>query len=474
MSKYEMRILAVDDRQANLTSLKSLLETPHCAIVTAQSGTAALRSLQEEEFTLIILDVQIPDIDGFKIADMARQSDRNADTPIIFLTGHGISGSQQFKGYSLGAVDYLVKPISPDLLKAKVDVFVGLHHKTVLVKKYAREVAESNRKLKRQAKELSLAKEHAEELAHKLEVRQGQLLQAQKMESVGRLAGGVAHDFNNMLSVILGHANLALMDSDPTLPVHSHLAEIRKAAERSADLTRQLLAFARKQTIAPKVLDLNATVGSVLNMLQRLIGENVGLTWCPAQELWPVRMDPSQMDQILTNLCVNARDAISNNGILTIETGNAVLEEDFCADAAGCLPGEYVKLSVSDNGCGMDKGTLALIFEPFFTTKEVGAGTGLGLAMVYGAVKQNGGYVYVYSELGLGTTFTIYLPRFCGMAAPAASKAVGDRAIKRGQETILLVEDEPAILNITAALLERQGYRVLATTSTAEATRLAM
>lgn len=299
-----------------------------------------------------------------------------------------------------------------------------------------------------------------------------QLQQAQKMESVGRLAGGVAHDFNNMLSVIIGHANLALMDLNPTQQLHVHLEEIRKAAERSAGLTRQLLAFARKQTVAPKVLNLNETVAGTLTMLKRLIGENIALDWLPGVDLWTVKIDPSQIDQILANLCVNACDSISGVGKLIIETANSSIDVGYCAHHAGFVPGEYVRLSVSDNGCGMDKETLSHIFEPFFTTKSVGEGTGLGLATVYGAVKQNNGFINVYSEPGLGTTFTIYLPQHGGKVEQARTEGATEPA-QRGEETILLVEDEPAFLNIATMILTRQGYTVLAANSPGEAIRLA-
>ena len=301
---------------------------------------------------------------------------------------------------------------------------------------------------------------------------EAQLQQAQKMESVGRLAGGVAHDFNNMLGVILGHASLALMEADPAHPFRNSLEEIRTAAERSADLTRQLLAFARKQTIAPKVLDLNETVSAMLKMLQRLIGEDINLTWHPAPNLWPVNMDPSQIDQIFANLCVNSRDSIAGVGKITIETGNTVVDEEYCAQHAGCVSGEYVRLVVSDDGCGMDKMTISHIFEPFFTTKGVGEGTGLGLATVYGIVKQNNGFINVYSEPGLGTTFTIYLPRHLSTVAMAKTEVVAEPAL-RGQETILLVEDEPSILKITTIILTKQGYTVLTANSPVEAVRVA-
>jgi two-component system cell cycle sensor histidine kinase/response regulator CckA len=242
---------------------------------------------------------------------------------------------------------------------------------------------------------------------------EAQLQQAQKMESVGRLAGGVAHDFNNMLGVILGHVEMAMENMDPAeAPLRGNLEEIRKAAERSANLTRQLLAFARKQTVAPKVLDLNETVASMLKMLRRLVGEDiVNLVWLPGAELCPVKVDPSQIDQILANLCVNARDAIGGVGKLTIETANSTFDDDYCATHAEAVPGEYVKLAVTDDGCGMDKATQERIFEPFFTTKGVGKGTGLGLATVYGIVKQNNGFINVTSEPDKGTTFEICLPR---------------------------------------------------------------
>jgi len=299
-----------------------------------------------------------------------------------------------------------------------------------------------------------------------------QLQQAQKMESVGRLAGGVAHDFNNMLGVIIGHTEIAMNQVDPDQPLHASLAEIHKAAQRSADLTRQLLAFARKQTVAPKVLDLNETVAGMLNMLHRIIGENIILNWQPGANLWLIKVDPSQIDQILANLCINARDAIADVGKLSIETGNRTLDDTCCATHPGCVPGEYVLLTVSDSGCGMDKATLAQIFEPFFTTKDIVAGTGLGLATVYGAVKQNNGFINAYSEPGQGTTFTIYLPRYTGQAKHARTEGVAEPAMG-GQETILLVEDEPAILQMTRIMLAGLGYAVLAASTPAEAIRLA-
>ena len=300
---------------------------------------------------------------------------------------------------------------------------------------------------------------------------QQQLTQAQKMESVGRLAGGVAHDFNNMLGVILGHTEMALNRLDASQPLFATLQEINKAARRSADLTRQLLAFARKQTVAPKVLDLNETVGGMLTMLRRLIGEDIQLVWLPGKNLESVNMDPSQLDQILANLCVNARDAISDTGKITIETDKVAFDEAYCRAHLGFVPGEYVLLVVSDNGCGMDAEAKAHLFEPFFTTKEIGKGTGLGLATIYGIVKQNSGFINVYSELGQGTSCKIYLPRYAGKAQLPKGDAASSPA--RGNETILLVEDEPMILAMTTTMLELQGYKVLPAGSPGAAIRLA-
>ncbi|MDD2467892.1 MAG: PAS domain S-box protein [Desulfobulbus sp.] len=299
-----------------------------------------------------------------------------------------------------------------------------------------------------------------------------QLRQAQKMEAIGQLAGGVAHDFNNMLGVIIGYSELILEQVGPSQQFYNELEEIRKSAQRSADLTRQLLTFARKQTVALQVLDLNQTVEGMLNMLRRLIGENIKLMWMPGANLWPIKMDPSQIDQILANLCVNARDAIAGVGEMTIETGNAIFDEEYCDGHAGAVPGEYVRIAVSDNGKGMDKAILAHIFEPFFTTKGIGEGTGLGLATVYGAVKQNNGFVNAYSESGLGTTFTIYIPRHIGKATQLGTGEVAEY-VPRGDEVILLVEDEPTILDMVKTMLEHLGFTVLAAGAPSEAIHLA-
>jgi PAS domain S-box-containing protein len=314
---------------------------------------------------------------------------------------------------------------------------------------------------------VTAAIELVEDITEKLSL-ESQFRQAQKMEAVGMLAGGVAHDYNNMLGVILGYTELALSKVDPALPLHADLEQILKAAMRSTDITRQLLAFARKQTIAPVVLDLNRSVESMLKMLRRLIGEDIDLAWLPATGLCPIKMDPAQVDQILANLCVNARDAIADVGRVTIETRNAVFDETYCAHHAGFVAGEYVLLVVSDDGCGMDEETLDQIFDPFFTSKGVGRGTGLGLSTVYGIVKQNNGFINVYSEPGKGTTFKIYLTRYADHAVDTPPVRTTEIPLSRG-ETVLVVEDEPALLALTKRMLGTLGYRVLAAGTPGEA-----
>lgn len=299
-----------------------------------------------------------------------------------------------------------------------------------------------------------------------------QLAQVQKMESVGQLAGGVAHDYNNMLSVILGYSELVMEKLAPDDPLRQDLTEIIGAARRSTHITRQLLAFARKQTIHPVILDLNEAIEDILKMLRRLIGEDIDLAWLPRAGLWPVKMDASQIDQILANLCINARDAIEGVGKITIETSNAIFDEAYCADHLDFVPGDFAMLAVSDDGSGIDKDTLDRIFEPFFTTKGVGQGTGLGLATVYGIVKQNNGFINVYSEPGKGTTFRIYLPRHLGKKDEIRTDKV--MTIPRGRgETVLLVEDEEAIRKMAQKILEKMGYQVLSASTPTEALHLA-
>ncbi len=301
---------------------------------------------------------------------------------------------------------------------------------------------------------------------------EAELRQAQKMDAVGRLAGGVAHDFNNMLQSILGNTELSLEDAPPDSLLRDNLLEIRRAAEHSVELVRRMLAFARKQAISPRILDLNETGSGMIKMLKPMVGENIELAWQPASGEIPVNLDPTQLSQILVNLLVNARDAIPESGKVVIATDRAEIDEPWCQAHPGFRPGRYALLIVSDTGSGMDKETLSHLFEPFYTTKEQGRGTGLGLATVYGIVIQNGGFLNVYSEPGRGTVFQIYFP-LLDHVSPASPAREDIPTPEGGTETLLLVEDEPAILKLARTLLSGLGYRVLPADSPEKALRQA-
>jgi PAS domain S-box-containing protein len=298
-----------------------------------------------------------------------------------------------------------------------------------------------------------------------------QFRQSQKMEAVGQLAGGIAHDFNNLLTAILGNTQLLLRDLPPGDAMRGDVEEIKKASERAAGLTRQLLAYSRRQMLQPEILDLNVVVGEMDRMLRRLIGEHIALVTVPAPDLGRVRADPSQIEQVLVNLVVNSRDAMPEGGRLTIETANVDLDAGYAKEHLGASPGAYTMLAVTDTGTGMDATVRAHLFEPFFTTKEVGKGTGLGLATVYGIVKQSGGHISVYTEVGRGSSFKVYLPRVDRL--PHATPPAAPRpAAARGSETVLVVEDDPAVLSLSSRALEAEGYTILCASDGADALRI--
>ena len=301
---------------------------------------------------------------------------------------------------------------------------------------------------------------------------EGQLRQSQKIEAIGVLAGGIAHDFNNLLTAILGYCDLLRARIPVTDPGRGHLDEIRKAGDRAAGLTRQLLAFSRKQVLDPKVLDLNGVVSGMEEMLRRLISEDVDLKSAPGEGLWRVKADAGQIEMVLMNLVANARDAMPDGGKLTVETMNVTLDETYCRRRPYARPGRYVLLAVSDSGTGMDAETVSRVFEPFFTTKEKGRGTGLGLSTVYGVVKQSNGLVQVYSERGRGTTIKVYLPAAEGPLYQAGDAREAEEGGSRHDETLLLIEDEPLVRELAHEILAGQGYRVLNATSGPEAIRI--
>jgi two-component system, cell cycle sensor histidine kinase and response regulator CckA len=316
------------------------------------------------------------------------------------------------------------------------------------------ELAKSNAELSRQIEE----RVRAEASLHEAEE---QLRQSQKMDAIGRLAGGVAHDFNNLLSVILSYCAMLMEDLPEGNPLRPDVAAIQMAGDRAADLTRQLLAFSRRQVLSPRVVDLNEVVAGMHKILERILGEDVALTTSPARGLGMTKLDPGQIQQIILNLAVNARDAMPNGGKLTLETDNVVLDDAYAREHLGVSPGPHVMLAVSDTGEGMDKATQARIFEPFFTTKEIGKGTGLGLSTVFGIVQQSGGSIWVYSEPGNGTSFKLYFPMAPDEADAREAEPALPGDLLRGTETILLVEDEAQVRAVVRGILKRQGYQVL-------------
>ena len=517
-------ILIVEDSPTQAEQLRFILEKNDFRVSVAANGAEALTLMEKQIPDVIVTDIVMPELDGYELCKRIRSDQRLKEVPVILVTTLS-DPTDVIKGLEVGANNFITKPYDERYLVSRIQYLVTnmelrkntkaemginvffsgqnyfitaerLQILDLLLSTYEN-AYHQNRDLLLMQKEMQNLNERLEDIvaertaelsaansrlnielaenrrtAEEKDKLQAQLNQAQKMEVVGQLAGGVAHDFNNMLSVILGYAQIALEKTEQSTTLHDDLQEIPDAAQRSTNITRQLLAFARKQTIAPQVLDLNQTVEGMLKMLRRLIGEDVKLSWLPQAGIWSVKIDPSQIDQLLANLCVNARDAISGVGMLQIATEMVTLEPEFCASHVGFVPGEFVCLAVSDNGCGMEKAILDKIFEPFFTTKGLGHGTGLGLSTVYGIVQQNDGFIHVASEPKVGTTFRIYLPRYIGEGSAMAKQNNG--ATERGQgETVLIVEDEIAILKLTRRILKGLGYTVLTAGGPQEAINLA-
>lgn len=556
-------VLLVDDQPEYILALSELLKEDY----DLQSSTCGAEALEiaagKSPPDLILLDIQMPDMDGYEVCRRLKANDRTRGIPVVFVTS-GHTHTDEEKGLNLGAVDYLTKPFNSGIVRVRVrqqiergqmeralrrsearyrmlfenmNAGFALHEALFdengrptdyrflemnpMFEKLTGDRAEdfigrTTRELRPDAAEqywidiygqvaatgkpLSLQhyssevgkhfdlyafspekgrfavffvdvteRKRAEEAQKQL---QEQMAHMQRMESIGRLAGGVAYDFNNMLSIILGHTEMMREGLEPGTPQWDDLTEIHKAARRSADLTRQLLAFACKQTVELRTVDLNETVEGMLSMLRQVVGDGVRLVWKPGHGLLTVNVDPSQLDQILANLCSNARDATGGAGTITIKTGHTVFEKDAADRPLEVAPGEYISLSVSDDGCGMDEETIAHLFEPFFTGKEMGKGTGLELASVHGAVRQNNGYIHVRSKPNQGSTFTILFPRYVKTEGAGRQDATANLT-PRDHKTILLVEDNASILRMVAKILGGMGYIVLTAQDPEDALRMA-
>jgi two-component system cell cycle sensor histidine kinase/response regulator CckA len=427
-----LRVLIVDDNEADAILLQRFLGKSALPMVTERVAEAeGLLSALERHWDAILLDYMMPGLTAPEALRHIRA--RDPIVPVIVLSG---AATEQT----------LV-----DVMKAGAQDYVLKSNMARLVPALEREVAEAAKRREQ------------ESLRRQLEL-------AQRMESVGRLAGGIAHDFNNLLGIVIGHAELAARRIAPDHPATKSLHGIQDAARRASELTRQLLAFGRKQTMEPQVVDLGETVDGVSRLLQRVLGEDITIRVDTDPSLGFVRLDPVQIEQVVINLAVNARDAMAQGGTLSFRLSNASVNDAYKLYSANMAPGEYVLLQVSDTGAGMAPEVQAHIFEPFFTTKPSGQGTGLGLATVYGIVKQSGGWIWVYSEPGQGTSFSIYFPRCDQVSAPPPSSV--DATSTGGWETVLLVEDQDALREVTCDVLESAGYTVLTASGAVEARKM--
>jgi signal transduction histidine kinase len=413
----------LEDNPNDARLIQSTLEAGGiiCAITRVQDHADFVAALERGGIDLILSDFSLPAFDGLSAVEVVRT--RWPDLPVILVSGT-LGEERAIDSLKSGATDYV--------LKERLTRLVPAVHRAM------QEVEERGERKKIEA----------------------QFIEAQKMEVIGHLAGGVAHDFNNIIAVIMGYSDMMMEELEVNDPLRKYVGEIRHASQRAAGLTQQLLVFSRKQTVQPVVLDLNDVVKDLDKMLRRLIDENIEMTIVPGKQIGRVKADPGYVGQVLMNLIVNARDAMPNGGKLTIATGNVTFDENDAHTRAGVMPGDYVMLSVSDTGTGMTDEVKKRLFEAFFTTKPLGKGTGLGLATCQTIVQQCGGQIEVQSELGKGTTFTIYFPRV-EQPIIIAAKHAETGLLPRGTETLLLVEDESSVRHLACSILGSQGYNVL-------------
>ena len=452
----ENTVLIVDDTSEHRELMSSLLKQYGFNVLTAESIEDAYKLVEREHPDLVMSDVVMPGGSGIELCRLIRKNVDLNRIPILLVSALDKETQHIVEALAAGADDYIEMPFEPHRLVAKV---MRLLERRKAEENLEKQVLERTEQLTALNLKLKAEIEDRAQAEDALRRTEEWLMHSQKLEAIGSLAGGVAHDFNNLLTAILGNTQLLLDKTSEDNPHRNRILEIEKAGKKAAALTRQLLAFSRRQLLERCTVSLNDTVGGTIKMLERIIGEDVQVSKVLSADLWTVYADPAQIDQVLMNLGVNARDAMPNGGRLLISTKNVVLDESYSIQYPYALPGKYVQLEVSDTGSGMDAKTRQRIFEPFFTTKKIGKGTGLGLSMAYGIIKQHYGHINVYSEIGHGTTFRIYLP-----AIESAVDKEPIRAAPRyggGTETILVAEDEEALRWLVKDILEALGYKVL-------------
>ncbi|ODP36521.1 response regulator [Sphingomonas turrisvirgatae] len=453
-----IHFLLVDDLEENLLALEALLRREGLAFLRARSGEEALELLLRHEVALALLDVQMPGMDGFELAEFMRGNERTRHVPIIFVTAGSADRQRRFRGYEAGAVDFIQKPIEPDILRGKAAVFLDLHEQR-------QALAGAAERLESQVRERTAELEHTlarlqSEIAER-ERAEASLRQSQKMEAVGQLTGGIAHDFNNMLTGIIGSLDLMRrkIAAGRTDEIDRYIDAASSSAERAASLTHRLLAFSRRQSLDPRPLDINDLVASMSPLVEHALPEQIELALVYGADLPHTLADANQLENAILNLALNARDAMLDGGRLTIETRLVDVDAAHSATRAGLPLGQFVMVSVSDTGTGIPADLLEKVFDPFFTTKPIGQGTGLGLSMVYGFAQQSGGAVRIHSEPGLGTAVKLYLPTTTAQAAAPAQRQAPPR---RGSgERVLIVEDDQSVRMLVREVLQELQYEAV-------------